>query len=73
MRLWSATFDMSSIPDSALRSEWGRRNSAKRQNCRGPLKLRPCSKCGREFGARAMRKHVPKCGGKILIVAKKEL
>lgn len=27
-----------------------------------PVVLRPCPKCDKPFGARAMRKHLPKCG-----------
>jgi hypothetical protein len=36
-RQWTEDFDMTSIPDTALRSEWGRRNGLKRQSYTGGI------------------------------------
>ena len=57
------TWDMTTIPDAELASEWSRRRSAKRGDKVGgrPAVLRPCPKCGQEFGARELREHIPKC------------
>jgi hypothetical protein len=35
MRKWSDTFDMSSVPDNVLKSEWARRNNARRIKPKG--------------------------------------
>ena len=35
MRTYSDTFDMSSVPDDVLRSEWARRNARKRSSYTG--------------------------------------
>jgi len=45
-----------SLPDRVIREEYTRRFAAHR-----PRVMAPCPKCGREFSAREMRAHVPKC------------
>ena len=54
---------LQSAPDALFDSEAGRRNNAKRETRAGPTIMRPCPKCGVEFGAREMRKHKPRCDG----------
>lgn len=60
---YRATWDLSTIPDSALKSEWARRSVAKRTTHAGgkPKVMRPCPKCGKPFGAREMVAHKPHC------------
>ncbi len=36
-RMWSETFDMSTVPDAVLRSEWARRNAHKRKSYTGGI------------------------------------
>jgi hypothetical protein len=63
MTVWTEKLDMSTIPDEVLFSEIGRRRVAKRdpKNAGPPRVLRPCEWCGKEFGAREMRRHIPHC------------
>jgi undecaprenyl pyrophosphate synthase len=55
--------DPATIPDEVLKSEWARRNSAKRKTHKGGTDGRPkvvkhCDKCGADIvGAREFRKH----------------
>jgi len=37
MRGWSESFDMSTVPDDVLRSEWARRNARKRASYTGGI------------------------------------
>lgn len=46
-------------------SKWGREARAMQTEPPRPKVLRPCPKCGKEFGARELRKHIPRCGAKI--------
>lgn len=56
---------MSEYTDEELFAEAARRMRAKQNTLPNPPKMRPCPKgCGREFNAREMRKHTPKCEGK---------
>ena len=57
------TWDLTSIPDKELVSEHNRRIAVKRASPPRAKVLRPCPKCGRPFGARDLRKHVPTCPG----------
>jgi len=61
-RLWSPTFDMTSVPDDVLASEHGRRNNLKRKT-KGAGKGRPRSEdrcaCGQFTKHTAqLRRHV---------------
>lgn len=51
------------LSDAELYAEVGKRRSAMRGDAVGgrPPVLAPCEHCGREFGARAMRGHLPDC------------
>jgi hypothetical protein len=58
---WTAKFDITTIPDDVLLRESARRLRA-RQLCSPRAKvLRQCPKCGEPFGARELRKHLPRC------------
>ena len=61
-RKWSAGFDLSTIPDDVLASEWARRRGAKRRTFGAgtgrPKILRTCDNCGMEAGTAEMRRHV---------------
>jgi hypothetical protein len=52
MTAYRPTWDLSTIPDDRLRSEWGRRNSGRRKVKRGGTsggrhpQPTPCGKCG---------------------------
>ena len=49
--------DLSKVPDDALMEE------VKKRNLVGRGKVdKPCRWCGRTFGARELREHVPACG-----------
>jgi hypothetical protein len=61
MQSYSSRWDLSTIPDAELASEWGRRRSAKRTEPPTPKLLRACPHCGKPFGARDMRVHIPRC------------
>ena len=54
---------LKTVPHDLLLSELGRRRSRARQNLAGgrPKILRPCPKCGQEFGARDLAHHIPYC------------
>lgn len=58
---WRPTWNLRSIPDDKFNSERGRRLAEKRATPAVPKKLRPCPYCSKEFGAREMRIHVPRC------------
>jgi hypothetical protein len=54
------------VPFDLLATEYNRRVAKMRKasDATGrPRVLRPCPKCGKEFGARALRAHAPGCGG----------
>jgi hypothetical protein len=65
---WTQAFDMTSIPDDVLMSEFQRRRSAKRETYGAgtgrPKIMRPCSKCGVKYCATDMRPHLRTCTGK---------
>ena len=63
MTSYNPKLDMSSIPDDILYAEVGRRRVAKRPEGVGgrPKVLHECPHCAREFGARDLRKHMPRC------------
>jgi hypothetical protein len=54
---------LTTVPYKLLAKEMGSRNSLKRRVYSGgkPKVLRPCTKCGVEFGARALAAHKPRC------------
>jgi hypothetical protein len=55
---------LSHFTDEEIFSEYSRRRRAMATKPpRAPV-LRPCPKCGVEFGARKLREHKPKCEGK---------
>lgn len=63
---WNDQIDPSTIPDSVLRSERARRNSALRKVHSGgksgrPKKLVKCATCGEQFGVTEFRKHETPC------------
>jgi hypothetical protein len=50
----------------AQKSELGRLLSSLRKNTKNAGRkklLRPCPKCGDQFGGRELRAHIPRCGG----------
>ena len=50
------------IPAAAILSAAGALLNSKRKHKRGtPKVLRPCPLCGEQFGAKAIRRHVPLC------------
>ena len=63
MTSYTPTLDMSTIPDEVLYAEVGRRRVAKRPEGVGgrPKVLKECPHCGKDFGARDLRKHVARC------------
>jgi hypothetical protein len=65
---WTPRFDISTVPDDVLMSEFQRRRSSKRETYGAgtgrPKIMRPCPKCGVEFSATDMRPHVRTCTGK---------
>lgn len=57
------TWDLTTIPDTELMSEHGRRRRL--QAPRAPnLKLEPCKHCGALLSARQRRRPCVKCGGR---------
>ena len=63
-------WNLSTIPEDALKSEWARRSVARRQKAVGPPKvLHPCPKCGVKFGVRDLRKHKPRCVHEVVRMA----
>lgn len=52
---------LSAYTDEEIFREAGLRMAAKRTQSPTPKVLRPCPRCGVEFGARELRKHKPKC------------
>lgn len=58
---YSERWDLTTIPEREFNSERGRRLAVQRKTPAVPKKLRPCSMCGGEFGAREMLKHIPRC------------
>jgi hypothetical protein len=57
------SWDLFTIPDEDLTSEYNRRRSAKRGAKTGgrPVVLRPCTKCGAKLPTGELRKHQPQC------------
>jgi len=56
---WKETWELPSIPDEHFWPEVGRRRGLTGGG--KPKKLRPCEFCGKEFGAREMLHHLPRC------------
>lgn len=71
---WTASLDMSTIPDDVLHSEVARRRSAKRGDAVGgrPRTLSPCPYCREKFGTRELRTHRPICPSKPASAGSKE-
>lgn len=60
MARYSPGWDLSTIPDEKLKSEWGRRTAAQRKTRKGgrPPVLTACPRgCGATGSAREMRAH----------------
>jgi hypothetical protein len=56
---------LSTYSDEEIFKEAGRRMRAKVKSSPTPKVMRLCPKgCGKQFGAREMRVHTPKCEGK---------
>lgn len=57
--------DLSTVPLSELRAEINRRVAREfgAKSGASRRKLRPCPKCGMEFGAKDLRLHLPRCEG----------
>ena len=62
-RPYHPAWNLSTIPDNVLMSEYKRRASLRREVFAGgrPVVLRPCPFCRKEFGAAELRKHKPEC------------
>ena len=58
---YSPAWDLSTIPDAALHSEFGRRIKPPAPRARVEL---PCIQCARPLSARERRKPCPKCGSR---------
>lgn len=64
MSKWTASWDLSTIPDELLTAERNRRIVATRSRSvfvGRPPKLMPCPWCGEKLGVAAMRAHRPAC------------
>lgn len=61
MSNWTSHFDITSIPDDVLLRESARRLRARQLSSPRAKVLRQCPKCGEPFGARELRKHLPRC------------
>jgi hypothetical protein len=55
---------LSQFTDEEIFREAGRRRRALLKSPPRAKVLRPCPKCGIEFGAREIKVHIPKCEGK---------
>jgi hypothetical protein len=58
---WTHGFDITSVPDEVLLRESARRLRARQVHSPRAKVLRQCPKCGDPFGARELRKHLPRC------------
>ena len=58
---WTPHFDITTIPDDVLLRESARRLRARQLRSPRAKVLRQCPKCGEPFGARELRKHLPRC------------
>ena len=58
---WTPHFDITTIPDEVLLRESARRLRARQLRSPRAKVLRQCPKCGEPFGARELRKHLPRC------------
>jgi hypothetical protein len=61
MRTWTRDFDITTIPDDVLLAESAKRLRARQGEGPRPKVLRQCEYCQRSFGAREIRKHLPRC------------
>ena len=61
---WTPRFDMRTVPDEVLFAESARRMRARQKTPPRAEVLRPCPKCGKPYGARKLRAHIPSCTGK---------
>ena len=55
------SWNLRSIPDFLLSSEWCRRANAKRAEPARKKVMRPCKHCGWLYGYRDLRAHLPVC------------
>jgi hypothetical protein len=55
---WDGTWDLTTIPLNVLFAFW---NAHWGQYGGRPREMRKCRYCSQEFGARAMRAHLPRC------------
>jgi hypothetical protein len=67
MTRYRSTWDLSTIPDAALNAEFGRRIPAPPPRAKV---LRPCKFCGRKYGARDLRAHLPRCPSRHAVLRK---
>lgn len=58
---YTPNWDLTSIPEPEFVAERNRRIAVNRETPARAKVLRPCSMCGKEFGAREMLKHIPRC------------
>jgi hypothetical protein len=58
---WTPQFDIATIPDDVLLRESARRLRARQLRSPRAKVLRQCPKCGKPFGARELREHLPRC------------
>jgi rubrerythrin len=58
---YNSKWDLSTIPDDLLRSEFGRRIKPPAPRARVEL---PCVQCATPLSARERRKRCPKCGSR---------
>jgi hypothetical protein len=67
-------WEMDTIPEHVLKSEWARRTRAKVKNAGGgrPKTMRRCRWCKHKFGAVEMRKHLPLCDRRSVNKTKKK-
>jgi len=61
MSNWTPHFDITTIPDDILLRESARRLRARQLRSPRAKVLRQCPKCREPFGARELRKHLPRC------------
>jgi hypothetical protein len=58
---WTSQFGIKTIPDDVLLRESARRLRARQLRSPRAKVLCQCPKCGGPFGARELRKHLPRC------------
>ena len=58
---WKESWDLTTIPEPEFVAERNRRIANSRSSPPTPKKMRPCPYCSKEFGARDLRAHIPRC------------